>query len=158
LNLKKSNEGRRAAPPKGRKVAVSIPALEAAATEAADFAAKHEAAAAESKGAAEQRRSDTDAARQEMAKLEAAAKKAKRDAAISAPETRETNNRALHDAVPDKKSRGGGRAAQPEGGKVGVTTPALEAAATKAADFAAKHETAAAESKGAAEQRRSDAD
>src|SRR5262249_37616938 len=72
LNLKKSNEGRRAAPPKGRKVAVSIPALEAAATEAADFAAKHEAAAAESKGAAEQRRSDTDAARQEMAKLEAA--------------------------------------------------------------------------------------
>jgi hypothetical protein len=81
LNLKKSKKGRRAAPPKRRKVAVSIPALEAAATEAADFAAKHEAAAAESKGAAEQRRSDADAARQEVTKLEAAAKKAKRDAA-----------------------------------------------------------------------------
>ena len=47
LNIKKSKKGRRAAPPKRRKVAVSIPALEAAATEAADFAAKHEAAAAE---------------------------------------------------------------------------------------------------------------
>src|SRR5262245_9354582 len=52
LNIKKSKKGRRAAPPKRRKVAVSIPALEAAATKAADFAAKHEAAAAESKGAA----------------------------------------------------------------------------------------------------------
>ena len=49
LNIKKSKKGRRAAPPKRRKVAVSIPALEAAATEAADFAAKHEAAAAEFK-------------------------------------------------------------------------------------------------------------
>jgi hypothetical protein len=48
LNIKKSKKGRRAAPPKRRKVAVSIPALEAAATKAADFAAKHEAAAAES--------------------------------------------------------------------------------------------------------------
>src|SRR5262249_53307319 len=64
LNIKKSKKGRRAAPPKRRKVAVSIPALEAAATKAGDFAAKHEAAAAESKGAAEQRRSDADAARQ----------------------------------------------------------------------------------------------
>jgi hypothetical protein len=64
LNIKKSKKGRRASPPKRRKVAVSIPALEAAATKAADFAAKHEAAAAESKGAAEQRRSDADAARQ----------------------------------------------------------------------------------------------
>ena len=72
LNLKKSKKGR------------SIPALEAAATEAADFAAKHEAAAAESKGAAEQRRSDADAARQEVRKLETAAKKAKLDAANSA--------------------------------------------------------------------------
>jgi hypothetical protein len=62
LNIKKSKKGR-AAPPKRRKVAVSIPALEAAATKAADFAAKHEAAAAESKGAAEQRRADADAAR-----------------------------------------------------------------------------------------------
>ncbi|HEY0724784.1 MAG TPA: hypothetical protein VGD41_12500 [Pyrinomonadaceae bacterium] len=35
LNIKKSKKGRRAAPPKRRKVAVSIPALEAAATEAA---------------------------------------------------------------------------------------------------------------------------
>ena len=78
LNIKKSKKGRRAAPPKRRKVAVSIPALEAAATKAADFAAKHEAAAAESKGAAEQRRSDADAARQEVTKLEAAAKKAAR--------------------------------------------------------------------------------
>src|SRR6516225_7823256 len=58
LNIKKSKKGRRAAPPNRRKVAVSIPALEAAATKAADFAAKHEAAAAESKGAAEQRRGD----------------------------------------------------------------------------------------------------
>src|ERR1700726_1801832 len=66
LNIKKSKKGRRAAPPKRQKVAVSIPALEAAATKAADFAAKHEAAAAESKGAAEQRRSDADAARQEV--------------------------------------------------------------------------------------------
>ena len=49
LNIKKSKKGRRVAPPKRRKVAVSIPALEAAATKAADFAAKHEAAAAESK-------------------------------------------------------------------------------------------------------------
>src|ERR1700756_5983842 len=57
LNIKKSKEGRRAAPPKRRKVTVSIPALEAAATKAADFAAKREAAAAESKGAAEKRRS-----------------------------------------------------------------------------------------------------
>ena len=48
-NIKKSRKGRRAAPPKWRKAAVSIPALEAAATKAADFAAKHEAAAAESK-------------------------------------------------------------------------------------------------------------
>src|SRR5262249_51280050 len=61
LNIKKSKKGRRAAPPKRRKVAVSIPALEAAATKAADFAAKHEAAAAESKGAAEQRRADAGA-------------------------------------------------------------------------------------------------
>src|SRR5262245_66026790 len=74
LNIKKSKKGRRAAP-----LAVSIPALEAAATKAADFAAKHEAAAAESKGAAEQRRSDADAARQEVTKLETAAKKAKLD-------------------------------------------------------------------------------
>ena len=44
LNIKKS---------KRRMVAVSISALEAAATKAADFAAKHEAAAAESKGAAD---------------------------------------------------------------------------------------------------------
>src|SRR5258705_4732660 len=50
LNIKKSKKGRRAARPKRRKFAVSIPALEAAATEAADFAAKDEAAAAESKG------------------------------------------------------------------------------------------------------------
>src|SRR5437763_12562537 len=78
LNIKKSKKSRRAAPPKWRKVAVSIPALEAAATKAADFAAKHEAAAAESKGAAEQRRSDADAARQEVTKLKAAAKKANR--------------------------------------------------------------------------------
>src|SRR5215831_16580260 len=81
LNIKESKKGRRAAPPKLRKVAVSIPALEAAATKAADFAAKHEAAAAESKGAAEQRRSEADAARQEVTKLETAAKKAKLDAA-----------------------------------------------------------------------------
>ena len=47
LNIKKSKKGRRAAPPKRRKVAVSIPALEAAATKAADFAAKHEAAASQ---------------------------------------------------------------------------------------------------------------
>src|SRR5262249_51587900 len=72
LNIKKSKKGRRAAPPNRRKVAVSIPALEAAATKAADFAAKHEAAAAESKGAAEQRRADADAARQEVTNLEAA--------------------------------------------------------------------------------------
>src|SRR5204862_3376471 len=70
LNIKKSKKGRRAAPPKRRKVTVSIPALEAAATKAADFAAKHEAAAAESKGAAEQRRADADAARQKVTKLE----------------------------------------------------------------------------------------
>jgi hypothetical protein len=69
LNIKKSKKGRRSAPPKRRKIAVSIPALESAATEAADFAARHEAAAAESKSAAEQRRSDIDAARQEVAKL-----------------------------------------------------------------------------------------
>jgi len=75
LNIKNSKKGRRAAPPKRRKVAVSIPALEAAAMKAADFAAKHEAAAAESKGAAEQRRSDADAARQEVTKLEAAARR-----------------------------------------------------------------------------------
>jgi hypothetical protein len=74
LNIKMSKKGRRAAPPKRWKVAVSIPALEAAATKAADFAAKHEAAAAESKGAAEQRRSDADAARQDVTKLEAAAR------------------------------------------------------------------------------------
>ena len=80
LNIKKSKKGRRAAPPKWRKVAVSIPALEAAATKAADFAAKHEATAAESKGAAEQRRADADAARQEVRKLETVAKKAKLDA------------------------------------------------------------------------------
>ena len=49
LNIKKFKKGRRAAPPKRQKVAVSIPALEAAATKAADFAAKHEAAAAEVK-------------------------------------------------------------------------------------------------------------
>ena len=48
-NIKKSKKGRRAAPPTRRKVAVSIPALEAAATQAADFAAKHEAAAASQK-------------------------------------------------------------------------------------------------------------
>ena len=47
LNIKKFKKGRRPAPPKRQKVAVSIPALEAAATKAADFAAKHEAAAAE---------------------------------------------------------------------------------------------------------------
>ena len=47
LNIKKSKKGSRAAPPKRRKVAVSIPALETAAMKAADFAAKHEAAAAE---------------------------------------------------------------------------------------------------------------
>src|SRR4051794_1330476 len=84
LNIKKSKKGRRAAPAKRRKLAVSIPMLEAAATKAADFAAKHEAAAAESKGVAEQRRSDADAARQEVAKLETAAKKARHDAAKSA--------------------------------------------------------------------------
>src|SRR5262245_18684441 len=83
-NNQKAKKGTRAAPHKRRKVAVSIPALEAAATKAADFGAKHEADAAESKGAAEQRRSDADAARQEVTKLEAAGKKAKRDAAKSA--------------------------------------------------------------------------
>ena len=82
-NINNSWKGRRPAPPKRRKVGFSIPALEAAATEAADFAAKHEAAATESEGAAEQRRSEADAARQEVAKLQAALKKAKRDAATS---------------------------------------------------------------------------
>ena len=48
LNIKKFKKGRRAAPPKRRKVAVSIPALELL-QRAADFAAKHEAAAAEIK-------------------------------------------------------------------------------------------------------------
>src|ERR1700752_3951566 len=80
-NINKSKKGRRAAPPQRQKVAVSIPALEAAATKAADFAAKHEAAAAESKGAAEQRRSDADAARQEVTKLKTAEKKANLDVA-----------------------------------------------------------------------------
>ena len=94
LNIKHSKKGRRAAPPKRRMVAVSIPALEAAATKAADLAAKHEAAAAESKGAAEQRRSDADAARQEVRKLETAAKKAKLDAANSVAAVKEANNRA----------------------------------------------------------------
>ena len=74
---KKSKKGRRAAPPKRRKVAVSIPALEAAATGGADFAAKHEAAAAESKGVAEQRRSDVDAARQEVAEARGRCKESK---------------------------------------------------------------------------------
>ncbi len=140
LNLKKSKKGRRAAPPKRRKVAVSIPALEAAATEAADFAAKHEAAAAESKGAAEQRRSATDAAMQEVAKLEAAAKKAKRDAAKSAAAVKEANNRAAKlDALAKKARREAtGREAAAE--RARLAAAALEAAATKAADFAAKHE------------------
>src|SRR5262250_3115573 len=89
MNIKKSKKGRRAVPPTRRKVAVSIPALEAAATKAADFATKQEAAAAESKGAAEQRRSDTDAARQEVRKLETAAKKAKLDVANSAATVKE---------------------------------------------------------------------
>src|SRR6201996_7875263 len=93
LNIKKSKRGRRAAPPKRRKVAVSIPAMEAAATKAADFAAKHEAAAAESKGVAEQRRSDANAARQEVAKLEAAVKKAKRDVAWGAAAVKDADNR-----------------------------------------------------------------
>src|SRR3954470_4740984 len=106
LNMKKSKKGRRAAPPKRRKTAIGIPALEAAATEAADFAAKHEAVAAESKGAAEQRRSDTDATRQEVAKLEAAAKNAKRDAAKSAAAVKEANNRAAKlDALAEKARR-----------------------------------------------------
>jgi len=37
LNIKKSEKGRRAAPPKRLKIPVSIPALEAAATKAAEF-------------------------------------------------------------------------------------------------------------------------
>ena len=105
----KAKLNRRAAPPKRRKVAVSIPALEAAATKAAEFAAKHEAAAAESKGAAEQRRSDADAARQEVTKLETAAKKAKRDAVSASPncagirsDTLETNFRLVEALVPPK--------------------------------------------------------
>src|SRR5262249_10210629 len=148
----------RAAPPKRRKVAVSIPALEAAATKAADFAAKHEAAAAESKGAAEQRRSDADAARQEVTKLEAAAKKAKLDAAKSPPAVNKATNSHATLARFLNEARPIARGAPAKGRRVGVSVAALEAAATKAADFAAKHEAAAAESKGAAEQRRSDAD
>src|SRR5215510_12904682 len=105
LNIKNSKNGRRAAPPKRQKVAVSIPALEAAATKAADFAAKHEAAAAESKGVAEQRRSDADAARQEVTKLEAAAKKARGDAANSAAAVKEANNRAAQLDEVAKKAR-----------------------------------------------------
>src|SRR5438105_13903177 len=106
LNIKKSKKGRRGAPPKRRKVAVSIPALEAAATKAADFAAKHEAAAAESKGATEQRRSDADAAAQEVAKLEVAAKKAKRDVTWGATAVKEANSRyAKLDALADKARR-----------------------------------------------------
>ena len=100
--------GLREAPPglsAARGFRWGIPALEAAATEAADFAAKHEAAAAKSKGAAEQRRSDTDAARQEAAKLEAAAKKAKRDAAKSAAAVKEANNRAAKLDALAKKAR-----------------------------------------------------
>src|SRR5262249_7987515 len=150
LNIKKSKKGRRAAPPKRRKVAVGIPALEAAATKAADFAAKHEAAAAESKGAAEQRRSDADAARTDVTKLQAAAKKAKLDAVMSPPAGTEADPCAPHLRSNIKKSKKGTRAAPPKRGKVAVGIPALEAAATKAADFAAKHEAAAAESKGAA--------
>src|SRR5262249_37882682 len=149
LNIKKSKKGRRAAPPKRRKVAVSIPALEAAATKAADFAAKHEAAAAESKGAAEQRRSDADAARQEVTTLEETEKMPMDDATqIAMPKKAKTKGASKAKAN-IKKSKKGRRAAQPKRRKVGVTAPALEAAATKAADFAAKHEAAAAESKGA---------
>ena len=107
LNIKKSEKGRRAAPPKRLKIPVSIPALEAAATKAAEFAAKHEAAAAESKGAAQQRRSDADAARQEVAKLEAAAKKARLDATKSVAAVKEENNRAakLDALVPPRRWR-----------------------------------------------------
>ena len=57
------------------------------------------------KGAAEQRRSHTDAARQEVAKLEAAAKKAKRDAAKSAAAVKEANNRAAKLDALAKKAR-----------------------------------------------------
>src|SRR5262249_29487686 len=142
LNLKKSKKGR------------SIPALEAAATEAADFAAKHEAAAAESKGAAEQRRTDKDPRGEEMAKLEAAAKKAKRNAAISTAAVKEEKTGAERFAALVKKARREATGRKPEAEREGLAAVALEAAATKAADFAAKHETAAAESKGAAEQRR----
>src|SRR5262249_17935713 len=133
LNLKKSKKGR------------SIPALEAAATEAADFAAKHEAAAAESKGAAEQRRSDTDAARQEMAKLEAAAKKPKRNPVIRQDAVKKAKKRGPNMTKIAKKAGKETAGWKPEAARKGLAAVALEAAATKAADFAAKHETAAAE-------------
>src|ERR1700731_5199628 len=122
LNIKKFKKGRGAAPPKRQKVAVSIPAREAAATKAADFTAKHEAAAAESKGAAEQRRSDADAARQEVTKLETAAKKAKIDAANSAAAVKEANNRAAKlDALTKKARREAtGREAAAERARLGA--------------------------------------
>src|SRR4051812_6533847 len=151
LNSKKPKKGRRAAPPKRRKVAVSISALEAAATEAADFAAKHETAAAESKGAAEQIGRASCREREEMAEVEAAAKNAKSDAVKSAAAVKEANNRSARLGGLAKRAREQGRGGEPKRGKFGVAVAALEAAATKAADFAAKHETAAAESKGAAE-------
>jgi hypothetical protein len=158
LNIKKSEKGRRAAPPKRLKIPVSIPALEAAATKAAEFAAKHEAVAAESKGAAQQRRSDADAARQEVAKLEAAAKKARLDATKSVAAVKEENNRAAKLGALAKKARREATGREAVAERARLAAAALEAAATKAADFAAKHEAAAAESKGTAEERRSDAD
>ena len=95
LNIKKFKKGRRAAPPKRQKVAVSIPALEAAATKSSRLRCQ-----ARSRRSGMKRRrgsnvcSDADAARQEVTKLEAAAKKAKRDAAKSAAAVKEANNRA----------------------------------------------------------------
>lgn len=85
-----------------------------AAPKAADFAAKHEAAAVESKGAAEQRRSDADAARQEVRKLETAAKKAKLDAANSAVAVKEANNRAAKLDPPCQKTEVEGEESQIE--------------------------------------------
>ena len=144
IEYQEVQKGRRAAPPKRRKVAVSIPALEAA-NESSRLRRQARSRRSGVKSAAEQRRSDADAARQEVAKLEAAAKKAKRDAAKSAAAVKEANNRAAKlDALAKKARREAtGREAAAE--RARLAAAALEAAATKAADFAAKHEAAAAD-------------
>jgi len=133
--------------PSGREGCCQHPALEAAATKAADFRRQARAAAAESKGAAEQRRSDADAARQEVAKLEPLQRKAKRDAAKSAAAVKEANTGPQSSTRLLKRPGERPRAAKPQPSEQGLPPRRWRLLQTKAADFAAKHEAAAAEVK-----------